>query len=206
VKRRLLNLATALSLLLCIATLALWVRSCVMPESFAYADDVRDGSNTFLHELNPNPRRPKWSRAMWHEEWRVISNRGLLCLHYWRSDTQFRSGIWPPKGWHYSSQDFYTRLWESPRGPLAWVGVSYTKSGTGPPKVAEQWPNWGYTRIATVPHWMVVLATAILPAFQLRALLRSRKRNRQGLCPRCGYDLRATPERCPECGNLSAVA
>ena len=63
--------------------------------------------------------------------------------------------------------------------------------------------DWTIAHTIAAPHWFLVLFFAILPAFHLRAILRSRRRNRVGLCPRCGYDLRATPERCPECGAVN---
>jgi hypothetical protein len=55
-----------------------------------------------------------------------------------------------------------------------------------------------------IPFWPFALASLVLPARRLigalRRWLRSRRLSRRGLCVRCGYDLRATPDRCPECG------
>ena len=53
-------------------------------------------------------------------------------------------------------------------------------------------------------HGFPALVFAILPAIKTRSLLRTRRRNRAGLCPRCGYDLRAHRggDRCPECGAV----
>ena len=61
-----------------------------------------------------------------------------------------------------------------------------------------------------MPYWFVLLVPAVLPAmwswrFWTHAACR-RHRIRNGLCLQCGYDLRATPSRCPECGTIPATA
>ncbi len=53
-----------------------------------------------------------------------------------------------------------------------------------------------------VPHWFLVLVFAILPAWWCIAFVRRRHVPSGHLCCRqCGYDLRASIDRCPECGT-----
>ena len=61
-------------------------------------------------------------------------------------------------------------------------------------------------RMLAIPFWATAWATAILPAITLQRFLRRRHRLRKGLCLRCGYDIRATPDRCPECGAEKNLA
>jgi hypothetical protein len=57
----------------------------------------------------------------------------------------------------------------------------------------------------SIPYWAIVILLLIPPliwAAKLRQQQRSVERNRVDICRRCGYDLRATPDRCPECGAI----
>lgn len=73
-----------------------------------------------------------------------------------------------------------------------------------PPPSGVRVPAQRGTLVVSVPHWAIVVPLLVVPAFAIRLCLRCRRwlyRRRHGLCARCGYDLRASPERCPECGT-----
>ena len=65
-------------------------------------------------------------------------------------------------------------------------------------------PPTSSTMVA-VPLWPFVVLSLIPPALAWRSRRRRLRRTRAALCLACGYDLRATPGRCPECGTAAAA-
>jgi hypothetical protein len=58
--------------------------------------------------------------------------------------------------------------------------------------------------LIAIPYWLICCVSLILPVARVFARgLSPLRAVKVGLCRNCGYDLRATPERCPECGTPS---
>ncbi|HEX8525135.1 MAG TPA: hypothetical protein VF669_22985 [Tepidisphaeraceae bacterium] len=61
--------------------------------------------------------------------------------------------------------------------------------------------DWFYS----APHWALAMVFGTGPMAWGTAVMRRRTRSKVGLCEICGYDLRASPDRCPECGVAIAL-
>jgi hypothetical protein len=76
------------------------------------------------------------------------------------------------------------------------------RQGGGPPA----YPGRYQLTYVIVPAWVPVILAAVLPAWRLRRRRQQRLRRETRRCAGCGYDLRATPDRCPECGTEPPVS
>lgn len=58
----------------------------------------------------------------------------------------------------------------------------------------------------TLPVWPIAALLFVPTIWAGFAATRRRARRRAGRCQSCGYDLRASPHRCPECGLTSTIS
>ena len=80
--------------------------------------------------------------------------------------------------------------WTSPNLAGWWkhAGFDYGIGGTAGGNTIRQ---------LVIPYWLVVVLFLTVAVWRMQ----TRRRHAVGRCRHCGYDLRATPERCPECGT-----
>jgi hypothetical protein len=182
--RILLNAATVVSLLLCVKAAMMWVRS--------YGVD-RDEDWWFT------PHRRAWDLL-------TVDGRvqfGKLYPGGAVGDGPVRSR-YSSSGravWLYGETvEWEWAGFEERRGRL--LPEWHVSKGEGP---NETYPY----RVWFIPFWSVVVASALLPVGWgvplIWSIVRRRQREqrrRTRRCPACGYDLRATPDRCPECGTV----
>ena len=104
-------------------------------------------------------------------------------------------------------RDGTTWRWDEVRPPTRWGvrgqwGFARLRDGRN---ILEADGATTYARsILMVPWGVVMAALGATPVYWLVLSRRERfrrKRRQAGLCVRCGYDLRASPDRCPECGE-----
>lgn len=177
-KRKLLTILSAMSLALCVFTCVLWVRC-----DGSNSDEIGLNSSTTLYGLFSTDGRV-YAGAYWDaaDPWKV--SPGFHC----GSD----------HGWSFG---FYCMVMSREHGH-EWGGFGVTVADLPPDRMA---PN---IRQVTAPHWFLALAFAALPVwwgFRRTKALRLARRSSRGLCPSCGYDLRASAERCPECGVVTTA-
>jgi hypothetical protein len=166
--RRLFAVASAVSLLLFVVTLAVWVGSCWVQPGIGWTE----------------PRR--------------LATIGVMRGSVFVSEVQQ-----PPGGSGYFGPPHGRRPYLGTPERLTTVNVLTTEWRLLGFEFLQRSPPLTFRRLV-VPCWAVALVFAVAPALWYRQHLNKCARRARGLCDMCGYDLRATPGRCPECGAVPA--
>jgi hypothetical protein len=171
------NGLAALSLLLCVATVGMWVRSYCVRDILSFG---RAGGSDYLAQSILGRLH-----VMTH-----FGNGGSGGSFY-AGDRLSSQAAWSGgmSGYPLQVQRHLGLVWQN----YDRVHFDPRTGGRFPPFTTKH-------RLIVVPYAYPVGVFAIAPITWL--LARRTRRSRAGFCPGCGYDLRATPDRCPECGAV----
>jgi hypothetical protein len=182
--RILLNGVTVLSALLCVAVVVLWVRSYWTRTTVGWSS--RSTASAVVHRARCFGGVVEYRRGLYR------CDPGLFV------PDPIKQGPVELEEWTLPSLQSARSLGY----PSALPGVTFDRT--------VDWHDYGLVGglTASLALWMPAALFAALPsAAGLRAVRRRRAgaRERSRSCATCGYDLRATPDRCPECGTVVKV-
>jgi hypothetical protein len=193
VRRRLFNLAAAVSLVLCIATALLWMRSYFAGDHVTWTRLTANGNDARRSTISLLSGAGGFAISTHDQDYPGI----VLHPHDFprmqraaRAQRFIRGSVSPP--WGYALQSAAAAddaFWRDG----FWRRIGFART--------QDTAYLAVNRTFFVPAWFLVLAFAALPAWRAMGLWRERRARRAGHCPTCGYDCRATPRKCPECGT-----
>jgi hypothetical protein len=204
-----LNIAVAMSVVLCVATALLWARSVTRLEQIEY---LRENGTEISVGTCHHGIQLAW-----------LTNAPQIYIVLPRA-------LRPRRGWSGSSHRLGSAEsfdYETERGPdlssnvasFSYHQITVFYQWVPPPHYFLGF-GWGWNGFETngvpckrlgitFPLWLMLAIFAALPLKQLLKVIRSwcaRRRVAAGLCISCGYDLRASTGRCPECGAIMVPA
>ncbi|HET6251043.1 MAG TPA: hypothetical protein VFE47_25370 [Tepidisphaeraceae bacterium] len=186
--RRIFTTLSVLSLALCLGMSGLWI--------FSY--HFCEGIDFNRYVANQDPQNAAGYPIMQDVEGVLLVGKGLVFIHYFYI---YGPGAMipldpavtaPHPGWA-------AVYWE---GDRAWMNNSWIwLSPRG--FQCNEYRNGGLSEVfAGLPVGFICGILAILPTILFSIMLKRRLKRQPGVCAKCRYDLRATPERCPECGAV----
>ncbi len=189
--------AAVLSLGMCLAMAGLWIRSCSRSDEVTSTWTTVEQVAKGWTQISPR-KLSFWSmdgRCMirWDRAWMTVDDDQAISL-----------GRHSPRNLpHAWDLDHKSYLWVHP-GVRARMPPAFQSYGFYWYRGQQLRPKDPTTWTFAFPDAAAIAIFALLPAGV--GLQMFRRRRRAGLCRSCGYDLRATPERCPECGAVPELA
>jgi len=184
VARLLRRTIAAISLILLLGTVGVWVRS-------YWVEDL-----VFLNrypDLKVDRRPRNYELACW---------RGRALFTFTRYDYYGYGGEpgCTTRSTNYDDARFYDGIRSGGISGLGfhWVTQHFRAAATGGDEKPDLRAEFEF------PIWSVALVLSVVPAFWAFGIWRRTrgiKQSRLGLCAQCGYDLRASSAVCPECGT-----
>jgi hypothetical protein len=188
--RILLNVGTLVSLLLCVAILTLWVRSYWSIETLKWELPRGDGSRSAERRMVSSVQGKMIAASILErtsERFAPLNPSPGKPVRLTRRVAD--AAAIAEEQFHISPRELDGfRLMQ-----FGWLHRDYPRADGG----LEAY------RALVLPYWMILTIFGALPLTRVAKLLgRVRRRRGSGHCPTCNYDLRATPDRCPECGAV----